>query len=104
MSETTIRVDSTVRDRLRVLADEDHVTLGDLLSRLAEREQYQRDMRRANEVMDRMQREDPEAWQEYVTDLRAFEAGTARDGLTAGASDWPEFNDGGSQTSAVPGR
>ena len=104
MSETTIRVDSTVRDRLRVLADEDHVTLGDLLSRLAEREQYQRDMRRANEVMDRMQREDPEAWQEYVTDLRVFEAGTARDGLTAGAPDWPEFNDGGSQTSAVPGR
>ena len=72
--------------------------------RLAEREQYQRDMRRANEVMDRMQREDPEAWQEYVTDLRVFEAGTARDGLTAGAPDWPEFNDGGSQTSAVPGR
>jgi hypothetical protein len=54
--------------------------------------------------MDQMQREDPEAWQEYVTDLRAFEAGTARDGLTAGASDWPEFNDGGSQTSALPGR
>jgi hypothetical protein len=104
MSETTIRVDSTVRDRLRVLADEDHVTLGDLLSRLAEREQYQRDMRRANEVMDQMQREDPEAWQEYVADLRAFEAGTVRDGLTAAASDWPEYNDGGSQTSAVPGR
>jgi hypothetical protein len=93
-----------VRDRLRVLADEDNVTLGHLRSRLAEREQYQRDMRRANEVMDQMQREDPAAWPEYVTDLRAFEAGTARDGLTAGASDWPEFNDGGSETSAVPGR
>ena len=104
MSETTIRVDSAVRDLLRVLADEDHVTLGDLLSRLAEREQYQRDMRRANGVMDQMQREDPDAWQEYVTDLHAFGDGTARDGLTAGASDWPEFNDGGSQTSAVPGR
>ena len=104
MSETTIRVDSAVRDRLRALADEDHVTLGDLLSRLAEREQYQRDMRRANEVMDQMQREDPEAWQEYVADLRAFEAGTGRDGLTAATSDWPDYNDGGSETSAVPGR
>ena len=35
------------------------VTLGDLIGRLAEREQYQREMRRANEVMDRMRREDP---------------------------------------------
>lgn len=104
MSETTIRVDSAVRDKLRMLADEDHVTLGDLLNRLAEREQYQREMRRANEIMEHLQREDPEAWQEYVSDLRTFEAGTARDGLTAAASDWPEYNDGGSGASAVPGR
>ena len=70
MSETTIRVDSGVRDRLRALADEDHVTLGDLLSRMAEREQYQRDMRRANEIMDQMQRDDPQAWHEYLSELR----------------------------------
>jgi hypothetical protein len=104
MSETTIRLDSTVRDKLRALADEDHVTLGDLLSRLAEREQYQRDMRRANEVMDRMQREDSAAWHEYVSELHAFEAGTARDGLTEAAADWPEYNDAGSATGALPGR
>jgi hypothetical protein len=104
MSETTIRLDSAVRDKLRVLADEDNVTLGDLLNRLAEREQYQRDMRRANEVMDRMQHEDPAAWQEYVADLSAFEAGTARDGLAAAASDWPEYNDAVSETDALPGR
>jgi hypothetical protein len=104
MSETTIRVDSAVRDKLRVLADEDHVTLGDLLSRLAEREQYQRDMRRANEVMDRILREDAAAWQEYVSELRAFEAGTASDGLTAAASDWPEYNDPEGETGALPGR
>jgi hypothetical protein len=104
MSETTIRLDSAVRDKLRALADEDHVTLGDLLGRLAERERYQRDMRRANEVMDRMQREDAAAWQEYVAELRAFDVGTARDGLTAAVSDWPEYNDAGSETSALPGR
>jgi hypothetical protein len=104
MSETTIRLDSTVRDKLRALADEDRVTLGDLLSGLAEREQYQREMRRANEVMDRMRREDPVAWEEYVSELRAFEAGTARDGLTAAASDWPEYNDAEDVTSALPGR
>lgn len=104
MSETTIRVDSTIRDKLRALADEDHVTLGDLLSRLAEREQYQRDMRRANAAMDQMQRQDPAAWQEFMSGLHAFEAGTVRDGLTAAAADWPEYNDPGSETSALPGR
>src|SRR5580700_6988038 len=79
MSDTTIRLDTAVRDKLRALADEDHVTLGDLLARLAEREQYQREMRRANEVMERMQREDPRAWQDYLSELRGFEDGTARD-------------------------
>ena len=104
MSETTIRLDSAVRVKLRAPAEEDHVALGDLLSRLAEREQYQRDMRRANEVMDRMQEEDPSAWQEYVSELRTFEAGTTRDGLTAAASDFPEHNDAGTATGALPGR
>ena len=104
MSETTIRVDSAVRDKLRALADEDHVTLGDLLDRMAEREQYQRDMRRANDVMDQMQHDDPEAWREYLSELRSFEDGTIRDGLTEAASDWPEYNDRGSDTDAVPGR
>ena len=105
MSDTTIRVDSAVRDWLRALADEEHVTLGDLIGRLAEREQYQREMRRANVVMDRMRREDAAAWQEYLSELHAFEVGTAGDGLTAAAADWPEYNDaGGSEHGALPGR
>lgn len=104
MSDTTIRLDGAVRDKLRALADEDHITLGDLLSRLAEREQYQRDMRRANEVMDRMRRENPAAWREYLSGLSTFEAGTARDGLPPAASDWPEYNDAGSAPGALPGR
>lgn len=105
MSDTTIRLDSAVRDKLRALADEEHVTLGDLLGRLAEREQYQREMRRANDVMDRMQREDPPVWQEYLSELHTFEAGTASDGLTAAAVDWPEYNDAaGSGPDALPGR
>lgn len=110
MSDTTIRLDSAVRDKLRDLADEEHITLGDLLGRLAEREHFQREMRRANEVMDRMRREDPAAWQEYVSELQGFETGTARDGLSAAVTDWPEYNDpgyndtDGSTHSAVPGR
>ena len=82
-----------------------HRPLAGHKARLAEREQYQREMRRANEVMDRMRREDPAAWQEYLCELHAFEAGTAGDGLTAAAADWPEYNDAaGSAHGAVPGR
>ena len=105
MSDTTIRLDTAVRDKLRALADEDHVTLGDFLERLAEREQYQREMRRANEVMERMQHEDPRAWQEYMSELRGFERGTARDGLSDAAAEWPEYNDSPEGTrDAVSGR
>jgi hypothetical protein len=105
MSDTTIRLDSAVRDKLRALADEDRVTLGDLLGRLAEREHYQREMRRANEIMDRTRREDPVAWQEYLSELHTFDVGTAGDGLSGAAADWPEYNDAaGSAPGAVPGR
>ncbi|MGH3276085.1 MAG: hypothetical protein ACRDNZ_17385 [Streptosporangiaceae bacterium] len=105
MTDTTIRLDSAVRDKLRALANEDHLTLGDLLGRLAEREVYQRDMRRANEVMDRMRRENPEGWQEYLSEFQVFSEGTAGDGLGAAAAEWPEYNDStGSVPGAVPGR
>jgi hypothetical protein len=103
MSDTTIRLDSAVRDKLRALAEEDHVTLGDLLARLAEREQYQREMRRANGVMERMQRDDPQAWQDYLSELHGFEGGTVRDGLSDASAEWPEYNAGGTQ-GAVSGR
>jgi hypothetical protein len=105
MSDTTIRLDSAVRDKLRALADEDHVTLGDLLARLAEREQYQREMHRANEVMERMERDDPSAWRDYVTELRTFEAGTALDGLGDATAEWPGYNaPPETGNNAVPGR
>jgi hypothetical protein len=105
MSDTTIRLDSAVRDKLRALADEEQITLGDLLGRLAERELYQREMRRANDVMDQMRREDPAAWQEYLSELRTFEAATADDGLTAATSDWPEYSDAaGSAPGAISSR
>jgi hypothetical protein len=105
MSDTTIRVDSAVRDELRALADEDHVTLGDLLTRLVEREKYQREMWRANEIMERMQREDPQSWREYLSELHGFERGTAQDGLSDATAEWPEYNEGteGAQ-GAISGR
>jgi hypothetical protein len=93
MSDTTIRVDSAVRDKLRALAEEDRTTLGDLLERLAEREQYQREMRRANELMQRLEHAEPDAWREYLDELNTFEQGAAVDGLGDAATEWPEFNE-----------
>jgi len=93
MSDTTIRVDSAVRDKLRALAEEDHTTLGDLLERLTEREQYQREMCRANELMERMAHAEPDAWHEYLDELHAFEQGAVADGLGDAATEWPEFNE-----------
>jgi hypothetical protein len=106
MSDTTIRLDSAVRDNLKELADEDHVSLGDLVGRLAERERYQRQMRRANEAMARHRHERPAAWREYLSELHTFEAGTASDGLSSALTDWPEYNDDAAMAGerAVPER
>jgi hypothetical protein len=70
----------------------------------AERQQYQRDMRRATEIMDRMRDEDPAAWREYRSELSTFEAVTAGDGLTDAASEWPEYDEVGRTPTAEPGR
>ena len=50
-------------------------------------------MRRAAVIMDRMRRQDPAAWQGYLTELRTLELGAAGDGLTGVAADWPEYQD-----------
>ncbi len=63
-----------------------------MLCRSAQRKRYQRQMRHANEVMDRLRREDPAAWHEYLSELRTFDTGTAVDGLCGAAADWPEYN------------
>jgi hypothetical protein len=48
-----------------------------MLCRLARRRRYQCEMRHAYKLMDRPRRRDPAAWQEYLSELRAFGDGTA---------------------------
>jgi hypothetical protein len=71
---------------------------------MAEREAYQRDLQRANEIMDQMWREDPDAWQDYIAELRSFDTGTSGDALIAAARDWPEYNDDRGATGGALGR
>jgi predicted transcriptional regulator len=91
MSTTTIKVDSAIRDRLTHIARARRMTLGTLLSNVADqldREQHWADIETAYE---RAQREDPAGWDEYLSELAEWEKGTVPVD-TAAAEEWPELN------------
>lgn len=84
MSITTIKVDSTVRDRLAVLAEREGRSLGDevaALVALREREQWWEQFRQA---VDAMTESD---WSDYWA-----ENARRDDGLDDPREEWPEFN------------
>jgi hypothetical protein len=89
MPPTTIKVDSSVRDRLAAVARARGTTMGALLeaeSRRLESEQRWTDIEAAYL---RLQRDDPTGWHDYLAELGELTAGepdaTARD-------EWPEYN------------
>ena len=91
MTTTTIKVDRVTRDRLAHLARAHGTTMGAMLSEVAARletEQRWSDIEAAHE---RMQREDPDGWAEYLSELAEWETGTAATD-TAAAKEWPEYN------------
>ncbi|MGH3754291.1 MAG: CopG family transcriptional regulator [Pseudonocardiaceae bacterium] len=91
MTITTIKVDSATRDRLAHLARARGTTMSALLSDVAERletEQHWSDIEAAYE---RMQREDPDGWAEYLGELAEWQVSTATTD-TAAAQEWPEYN------------
>jgi hypothetical protein len=80
---TTIKVDSTVRDRLAVLARERGTTMGALLAEATETLERQTFFQRAKEQLERLRREDPDAWTADRAESHAWQTGTDRDTLTA---------------------
>jgi hypothetical protein len=89
MPPTTIKVDSSVRDRLAAVARARGTTMGALLeaeSRRLESEQRWTDIEAAYL---RLQRDDPTGWQDYLAELGELTAGDAD--ATAG-EEWPEYN------------
>lgn len=92
MPATTIKVDSEVRDRLAAVASARHMTLGALLEKVSRRLAYEQMMREANAAMERMEREDPEAWASYLAELREWDHSTAADCLGDAVGEWPEYN------------
>lgn len=91
MSTTTIKVDTTVRDRLARVARARGTTLGALLSQCARRLEVEERWAEINAAYERLQREDPAGWAEYLNELAEWETGTTGPDPTA-AEEWPEYN------------
>jgi predicted transcriptional regulator len=79
MTTTTIKVDTTVRDRLAVLARERGTTMGALLAEATERLERETFFTRAREQLERLHRDDPVAWEADRAESRSWQAGTDRD-------------------------
>lgn len=89
MGVTTIKVESTVRDRLAGIARARGTTMGALLeseSRRLEAEQRWLDIEAAYR---RIQVEDPDGWSEYLAELGEV---TIAESDSAAAEEWPEYN------------
>jgi predicted DNA-binding protein len=82
MSTTTIKVDTTVRDRLAILARERGTTMGALLAEVTETLERQAFFRRAKEQLERLRREDPAGWNADRAESRSWQEGTDRDTLS----------------------
>jgi hypothetical protein len=76
---TTIKVSVETRDRLKRLADEDHLTLDAELNRTLDRVEDMRFWAGVQEDYARLQA-DPQAWADYVGELAEWDR-TAGDGL-----------------------
>ena len=82
---TAIRVRPETHETLRTLAEREHVSLTQLVERLAQEEWRRVRLQECNEAFARL-RQNPEAWASYQAERRDFE-GTLGDGLHEWASD-----------------
>jgi hypothetical protein len=76
---TTIKVSVQTRDRLKLLADEEHLTMDAALSRVLDKTEDTRFWEGVRADYARLQA-DPEEWADYVGELAEWDA-TTSDGL-----------------------
>jgi hypothetical protein len=82
MSSTTIKVDTTVRDRLAILARERGTTMGALLAEATDALERQAFFARAQAQLENLHRDDPDSWAADRAESRSWQAGTDRDTLS----------------------
>ncbi|MHB8341165.1 MAG: hypothetical protein ACYDB7_08320 [Mycobacteriales bacterium] len=89
MSTTTIKVDSSVRDRLAAVARARGTTMGALLEAESRRLETEERWVAIEVAYERLQRKDPAGWRGYLAELGELTAGEPDS--TAG-EEWPEYN------------
>jgi predicted DNA-binding protein len=82
MSTTTIKVDTTVRDRLAKLAHERGTTMGALLAEVTETLERQAFFGRAQQQLERLREADLAGWSADRAESRSWQEGTDRDTLS----------------------
>lgn len=83
MTTTTIKVESTVRDRLAVLARHRGITMGALLADVTEHLEREAFFARAHAQLNRLRQEDPDGWEQDRAESLSWQAGTDRDTLSS---------------------
>lgn len=91
MRSTTIRVDVQVHDRLAVLAEAHHRSLGDEIAALVSDAEERAWWDEVHAGYARL-RSEPQAWADYLAEAGEWDA-TAADGL-ADADEYPEYQRG----------
>ena len=89
MSTTTIKVDSAVRDRLARVARARGITMGALLDVESRRLAAEQRWAEIEAAYERLQREDPAGWADYLGELAEVTTGEPD---PAAALEWPEYN------------
>lgn len=91
MSRTTLSVPTQVRDTFAAVAASRNTTMLALLEDAARRLEREEAMRQATASYERLAREDPASFAEYVAEGHDWEA-LAADGLSDAHDEFPEFN------------
>jgi hypothetical protein len=91
MSRTTLSVPTRVRDTLAAVAASRNTTMLALLEETAQRLEREEAMRQATASYERLAREDPAAFADYLAEGRAWDA-LADDGMGDASAEFPEFN------------
>jgi predicted transcriptional regulator len=90
MTVTTIKVDTSVRDCLASVAKARGITMAALLRDVCSELQARQEWAVIEASYERLKREDPQGWAEYVNDLEAWDSVTAE--LGDAAQEWPHYN------------
>jgi hypothetical protein len=91
MSRTTLSVPTRVRDTFAAVAASRGTTMLALLEEIARRLEREEAMRQATESYERLAREDPKAFTEYLAERRHWDD-LAADGLPDAREEFPEYN------------